>query len=146
MTPGTLTPDDILLLVADGASGRFPLDPIRLMKGAFLAWKQGPDEWSKLFDFVAYDYGPFDSSVYRSRDDLIRRGLLGAAGQGRYDRYWVTPAGEQRVARLNATVSKEVVDFLHQVGAYVTSRSFADLLREIYATFPSFAERSVFNQ
>jgi hypothetical protein len=38
MTPGTLTPDDILLLVADGASGRFPLDPIRLMKGAFLAW------------------------------------------------------------------------------------------------------------
>lgn len=146
MTSGSLTADDILLLVADGASGRFPLDPIRLMKGAFLAWKQGPDEWSDLFDFVAYDYGPFDSSVYRSRDDLIRRGLLGASRPGRYDRYWVTDAGEQRIAQLKQTVSKEVVDFLHQVGAYVTSRSFADLLQEIYATFPKFAERSVFTQ
>jgi uncharacterized protein len=146
MTTGSLTADDILLLVAEGATGRFPLDPIRLMKGAFLAWQQGPSEWANLFDFEPYDYGPFDLSVYRSRDDLIRRGFLGAARQGRYDRYWVTAAGAQRTAQLKQTQPNEVVDFLHRVGAFVTSRSFADLLREIYATFPKFAERSVFNQ
>lgn len=140
-----LSADDILLLVADGAKGRFPLDPIRLMKGAFLAWKQGPDDWNRLFSFEPYDYGPFDSSVYRSRDDLIRAGLLGAARHGRYDRYWVTPQGERRVAQLRRQLPNQVVDFLCEVGAYVTSRSFADLLREIYGTFPEFAERSVLN-
>ena len=36
MSTPPLTREDVLLLIADGATGAFPLDPIRLMKGAFL--------------------------------------------------------------------------------------------------------------
>jgi hypothetical protein len=137
--------EDILLLIAEGADGQFPLDPIRLMKGGFLAWKQGPSEWTPLFDFQPYDYGPFDSRIYRARDDLIRSGLLDVSSQGRYDRYEVTPAGRERAAQLRASQPQPFVDFLSEIGSYVTSRSFADLLREIYEAFPPFAKHSVFN-
>ena len=138
-----LNADDILLIIADGSSGRFALDPIRLMKGAFLAWQQGPDEWDELFDFRPYDYGPFDASVYRARDDLIRAGLLDVTRHGRYDRYSVTPNGAARAQALKRAMPSEIADWLTRIGSYVTSLSFADLLREIYSAFPEFATRSV---
>jgi DNA-binding PadR family transcriptional regulator len=134
--------EDILLLIADGATGSFDLDPIRLMKGGFLAWEQGPEEWKDLFAFRAYDYGPFDSRLYRARDDLISQGLMSVTRKGRYDSYALTEAGQTRVNELRYA-QPENVEYLHRVGNYVTSRSFTDLLREIYAAFPEFATNSV---
>ncbi len=40
---------DIMLLIADGADGPYPLDPIRLMKGCFIVDQIGPDDWKDLF-------------------------------------------------------------------------------------------------
>jgi hypothetical protein len=142
---GSLAADDLLLLIADGASGRFDLDPIRLMKGGFIAWQQGPEEWKDLFAFRAYDYGPFDSRLYRVRDDLIQSGLLRVTRKGRYDSYELTDAGRARVADL-AQQEPEQADYLRRVGAWVTSLSFSDLLTEIYGAFPEFATNSVFNK
>jgi hypothetical protein len=141
----SLGSDDLLLLIADGASGRFDLDPIRLMKGGFLAWQQGPEEWKELFAFRAYDYGPFDSRLYRVRDDLIERGLLSVIRKGRYDSYELTEAGRAQVAVL-ARHEPAQADYLRRVGAWVTSLSFSDLLTEIYGAFPEFATNSVFNK
>ncbi len=42
---------DIMLLIADGADGPYPLDPIRLMKGCFIVDQIGPDDWKDLFAF-----------------------------------------------------------------------------------------------
>jgi hypothetical protein len=36
----TMTQDDILVLIASGADGSHGLDPVRLMKGAFVASKK----------------------------------------------------------------------------------------------------------
>ncbi|HEY8722247.1 MAG TPA: hypothetical protein VIL92_00135 [Gaiellaceae bacterium] len=141
-----LSAEDILLLIADGASGRFDLDPIRMMKGGFLAWAQGPDEWKNLFAFRAYDYGPFDSRLYSVRDELIQGGLLSVTRKGRYDSYALTDGGRARVAELRRQQPADTVDYLKRVGGYVTSRSFSDLLREIYEAFPAFATNSVFNK
>jgi hypothetical protein len=141
----SLGADDLLLLIADGASGRFDLDPIRLMKGGFLAWQQGPDEWKDLFAFRAYDYGPFDSRLYRVRDDLIQRGLLRLTRKGRYDSYELTDAGHARVAEL-AGQQPAQAEYLRRVGSWVTSLSFSDLLNEIYGAFPEFATNSVFSK
>jgi hypothetical protein len=137
--------DDLLLLIADGATGRFDLDPIRLMKGGFLAWQQGPEEWKNLFAVRAYDYGPFDSRLYRVRDDLIERALLNVTRKGRYDSYELTDEGRVRVAEL-AQREPAHADYLRRVGAWVTSLSFSDLLAEIYGAFPEFATNSVFNK
>lgn len=132
---------DVVLLIADGAEGSYPLDPIRLMKGCFLVSQLGRPAWKELFRFEPYDYGPFDSDVYRSRDALVSRGLLAAAPAGRYSTYSLTAAGRERVASLRAALGSNA-DWFAQIGRYVTSRSFTDLLDEVYAQYPEFATKS----
>ena len=137
---------DIMLLIADGAHGQFPLDPIRLMKGCFIVAEIGPDEWKGLFEFSAYDYGPFDPSVYRARDALLAKGFLEEFPAGRYSHYRVTEAGHARAAKTAAEkLDEPMTDWLRNIGHWVTSKSFNDLLREIYERFPDYATRSIAN-
>lgn len=134
----------VLLLIASGSTGSYQLDSIRLMKGAFLASQRGDDSWRGLFDFRPYDYGPFDASVYRARDSLIARGYLRSLTESRYDTYELTDAGRARVAELEHEEGTAATAWLRHMGEYVTSRSFGQLLREVYAAYPAYAERSVF--
>lgn len=138
-----LTQDEVLLMIADGGEETFPLDPIRVMKGAFLVSQIGAQEWRSLFNFRPYHYGPFDSSVYTARDRLLAAGLLSATPVGRYDRYAVTDSGRTYVAELEQRLSGRDADWLRQVGRYVTSRSFSQLLEEIYEKYPEYAARTV---
>lgn len=139
----TLTQEDVLLLLADGATGSYPLDPIRLMKGAFLVSRLGRPAWRTLFDFRPYHYGPFDSGVYSARDRLVRSGLLDAERVGRYPRYELTSEGRARVAELERGAAGDHADWFRQIGRYVTTRPFAQLLEEVYERYPDFAVRSV---
>lgn len=136
---------DIVLLLAAGAeAGAYPFDPIRVMKGCFIVSKIGRTEWREQFDFKPYDYGPFDASVYRARDALLAKGLLfSSRGGGRYAAYTLTDEGRAKVAELEATLNEKDRRWLRKVGAWVTSKSFNDLLTEIYERFPEYAERSV---
>ena len=112
------------------------------MKGCFLVSQRGTAEWKSLFDFSPYDYGPFDSAVYRARDALISRNLLAVNAQSRYGSYSLTPAGRERVENLTRIIGEDNVGWFKQIGRYVTSRSFTDLLDEVYAAYPQFATRS----
>jgi hypothetical protein len=141
---GRLAQEDVLLLIADGASGTFDLDQIRLMKGAFLVSQRGRPEWKTLFAFRPYSYGPFDSSVYRARDALIANGLLRVEAR-RYHSYELTDAGRARVAELEHALGDDA-DWFRWIGRYVTTRSFSRLLDEIYAAYPDYAKRSVVMQ
>lgn len=139
----TLDRQDVLLLLASGAGGPYDFDPIRAMKSCFIVSEIGKSEWHDLFDFRAYDYGPFDASVYRARDALIARNLLRAEQTGRYAKYTLTPEGRTRVAKLEAALPSREVTWLKEVGRWATSKSFTDLLSEVYQRFPKYAERSV---
>lgn len=141
--PDKIRGEDVILLIAGGATGQFEFDPIRLMKGAFLVAQRGPDEWRAFFDFSPYSYGPFDSGVYVMRDDLLSKGLLRAEKHGRYESYSLTAAGRQRLKELRESLPAQTADWVSSVGSYVTSKSFSRLLREIYGAFPEFATRSV---
>jgi hypothetical protein len=134
---------DILLLIADGADGQFPLDPIRLMKGCFIVAQIGPDEWKGLFEFSPYDYGPFDPSVYRARDALLGKDLLLERSAGRYSNYSVPPDGHARADEIARRLEPQLAAWLRNIGHWVTSKSFNDLLREIYDRFPDYASRSI---
>jgi uncharacterized protein len=138
-----IRPEDVVLLIAAGASGPFEFDPIRLMKGAFLVSQRGPTEWRAHFDFSPYSYGPFDSTVYVLRDRLLTQGLLRAERHGRYESYALTETGKRRVAELRKALPQPTSEWVGSVGSYVTSKSFSRLLREIYAAFPEYATRSV---
>jgi DNA-binding PadR family transcriptional regulator len=139
-----LTQEDVLLLVAAGAIGPYKLDPIRIMKAAFLVSQRGRDAWKKLFSFRPYAYGPFDASVYGARDRLIAEGLLEQIS-GRYDSYQLTEEGRKRVHELQELLGNEDAEWFSRIGTYVTTRSFERLLREVYAAYPDFAARSVAN-
>ena len=138
---GTIDRDDLLLVIAEGAANApYPFDAIRTMKSAFIVWRRGLPEWRGLFDFQPYDYGPFDAAVYRSRDSLLEKGLLERAGG--YDACVLTDAGRERVVELEAGLG-ENADWLRKIGWWASSRSFAQLLREVYAEYPEYAARSI---
>lgn len=130
------------MLLAAGGTGPYPLDPVRLMKGAFLVVERGRSEWSSLFNFEAYDYGPFDRRVYDARDALIFDDLLEVL-PGRYDSYRLTVEGRQRAAWLSEQLGADA-GWIRRIGRYVTTRSFARLLDEVYAAHPEYAARSRF--
>lgn len=140
-----MTQEDVLLLIAAGADGPYGLDPVRMMKGAFLAAKKGRSEWQPLFSFRPYSYGPFDQSVYSARDRLVRRGLLDVDRSGRYELYRLTEDGRTRVGELRREVDDAATDWLQSVGRYVSAKPFAALLREVYAQYPEYARLSVFS-
>jgi len=141
-----LDQQDVVLLMAAGADGPFPLDPIRVMKGCFLVAQRGTAEWRTLFSFEPYDYGPFDASVYRARDALIAREMLSVDRSVRHGAYSLTESGRERVANLRRVIGDDGADWLRRIGQYVTSKSFTDLLDEVYALYPEFATRSRYAQ
>jgi hypothetical protein len=139
--PGTIDRDDLLLLIAKGAEDApYPFDAIRTMKSAFIVSQRGLVEWRGLFDFQPYDYGPFDAAVYRSRDSLLGQGLLERTGG--YDACMLTEDGQRHVGELEARLG-ENADWLKRIGRWASSRSFAQLLREVYAEYPEYAARSI---
>ena len=137
-----LSIEDTILLLAAGAEGPYDLDPVRVMKGAFVVSQAGRPAWREQFRFRPYDYGPFDTGVYRARDKLVAEGLLRADRSRRYETYHLTAAGRKRVAGLEARFSADA-DWVERVGRYVTSKSFSRLLDDIYKRWPDFASKSV---
>lgn len=138
-----LNRQEMILLIAAGAEGPYDLDPIRVMKACFLISQRGRPDWRDEFAFSAYDYGPFDSQVYNSRDALIDRGQLVADESRRYPAYTLSEAGRTRAAEVAEEIGRENAEWFKAVGQYVTSKSFSNLLREVYAEYPGFAVNSV---
>lgn len=124
----------------------FPLDRVRMQKAVFLLVQRGSQEWHRLYDYAPYNWGPYSRALTVDVDDLAARHLMAIEGvQGyQYGRYVTTPAGDQAASASWVRLSTAEQHFLRQVRSYVTSRSFNDLLREVYAAYPEFATESRF--
>ncbi len=138
-----------LLLAADElAPAQEPeaLDRLRLQKGVFILQMAGDERWRNLFDFEPWDWGPFSRELTREIAQLVNDNLLeieSVPGR-RYPRYRTTYEGDARVAKLLEEMDSKHVEFVSKVRAYVTSRSFSQLLREVYGRFPDYAVNSRF--
>ena len=144
-----LVRSDWLLLLLDrealGADGPDELDPVRIQKGMFLLSERGPAR--DIYKFRAYDWGPFSPGIYA---DLA---MLTAAGEleesrvpGRtWSTYRVTPSGHEKAAASTTQVSSANLTWLKQAREFLTTRSFAQLLREIYDLYPRYAVNSRFS-
>ena len=135
--------EDVVLLLADGADGPYRLDRFRVMKGCFLVAQLGGEEWDQLFNFRAYDYGPFDSSIYGARDSLGQAGLLQILEPGRHETYTLTDAGRGRVCELETIIGKEFADWVRGLGHWVSTRSFSSIAHWVYERYPAYATNSV---
>jgi uncharacterized protein len=143
-----LVRSDWLLLLLDraalGAQGPDDLDPVRIQKGMFLLSKRGPQR--DMYEFQPYDWGPFSSDIYADLASLTRQGYLSEERMpGRtWSTYRVTARGRERAAALAAQMRAENIAWLRQAREFLTTRSFAQLLRDIYALYPDMAVNSRF--
>lgn len=143
-----LVRSDWLLLLLDrsalGAQGPDELDPVRIQKGMFLLSERGPARG--LYEFRAYDWGPFSPAIYTDLAALTRQGYLAEDRVlGRtWSTYRVTARGHERASAAAAEVGQTTAAWLRQAREFLTTRSFAQLLREIYALYPEYAVNSRF--
>jgi uncharacterized protein len=137
-----------LLLLLDrealGASGPDELDPVRIQKGMFLLSKRGPQR--DIYDFQAYDWGPFSSAIYADLASLSRQGYLSEERvTGRtWSKYRVTPKGHERASVAASQVGMTSTAWLRHAREFLTTLPFSQLLREIYAMYPEYAVNSRF--
>lgn len=142
-------PDLALLLASDlvrDSDESYPLDRIRMQKAAFLVSERGNDKL-RAFEFEPYNWGPYSSDLNSSLRHLTALDLLDTERKPghQYPEYTTTPAGESRAEVLWGTLEDREKAFLKVVRKFVTSRSFSQLLRDVYAAYPDYATRSQFS-
>jgi uncharacterized protein len=124
----------------------YPLDRIRMQKAVFLLVQRGKSDWRTLYRFEPYNWGPYSSQLASDIRGLVREGLLEIeqAPGSRYGRYRTTHRGEMEARTAWEGLGTPEREFIRSVRAYVTHKSFTQLLREVYAAYPDFATASRF--
>src|SRR5258708_5504089 len=89
---------DLVLAVLAASQGR-SLTPVQMQKAAFLVTTNIPQVVTEgpLFNFVPYDYGPFDKDVYAEAHALAACGeaVVAPSAQGGWNTYGGTAQGLQ---------------------------------------------------
>ena len=141
-----LTRQDWLLLALSKSPGG-AMSPVQIQKTMFLFGQGAGDSIGTVFySFQPYDYGPFDAAIYA---DLRRMTSLGhVRGEWNPDQSWktwtITAPGRYAALALENDADARLNDYLGRVVTWVRGKSFAELLRSVYAAYPEFAVNSVF--
>ena len=123
------------------------MTPAQIQKAMFLMRMEAAAYvGDRFYDFIPYNYGPFDAAVYHDLDDLAEKGLVtGGALPGRsWKVYAVTPAGIEAAAQARQAADGTALGYLERVVDWVSSMSFPALIRSIYEKYPDFKVNSVF--
>lgn len=134
-------------LLVISAAGTRGLSPVQLQKCLFLIGKNLPTEVGEdFYQFIPYNYGPFDSAIYADADTLVNEKLVTIARvSGKTWAYYViTPEGNEAAARVAKEVSPKVSDYIPNVVHWVQRLSFVELLTAIYQRYPEYKANSVF--
>lgn len=142
-----LTKKQQTLLAFLAASADVELDPIRIMKGLFLLAQEAKSStlaYEDKYEFVPFNYGPCSFEVYRDLDYLRSKCLIKQTRQSAesWFRYSITEDGLRVFASLDLNV--HLNKYIRILNEFVRSLSFADLLKVVYAEYPDFAVKSVF--
>lgn len=135
------------LLVLDEA-GPSGLSPIQLQKSLFLIGRNLPSEVGEdYYEFVPYNYGPFDARVYSDAQSLVSQRfaqVIQVAGKN-WSHYAITETGHNMADHIRETeLSERASKYISTVVKWVQSLSFAQLLAAIYKAYPEYKAKSVF--
>jgi DNA-binding PadR family transcriptional regulator len=137
---------DWLLLALAHRRGA-PMTPVQIQKTMFLmAMEAGHQVGPRFYEFIPYNYGPFDASIYHDLNRLAERGLVyGDAAVGRnWKAFSITAEGLETAGAIRAQADPNAVSYLGRVVEWVSSLSFPALVRAIYDKYPQFKANSVF--
>jgi len=135
-----------LLLIALSSDGTAEFSPVQIQKLIFLIEKNVAAQLGgSVFEFVPYDYGPFDSSIYEELRRLKVCGLVASVPtfQG-WEKHAVTTEGLAEGYRLAKDLPPSVYDYIKQLSIFVRSLSFGDLVSAVYKAYPEMRVNSVF--
>ncbi|MEE9465711.1 MAG: hypothetical protein V3W14_09105 [Candidatus Neomarinimicrobiota bacterium] len=133
-----------VLATADGGS----FEPVQIQKLLFLIDERlSRSLGRKYFHFKPYDYGPFDSAVYRVLERLETQGHVEIyPGDGATRRQYRASnsgkdIGDEYLRSLPGKLDEKIVE----LSRFVRSLSFSDLISAIYNEFPKMRVNSVFS-
>ena len=136
-----------LILAAFAAGGEnASYSPVHAQKLLFLIDPEAAHlVGGKHFNFVPYDYGPFDRAVYEGLDALAQAGLVEVHTAGRYRKYFLTSEGYRRGAGKLDDLEEGGRSFLTKVARWIRPMNFQQIVEAIYKKYPEMKERSIFS-
>jgi hypothetical protein len=140
-----MNPSEILLagLAAGGENATYT--PVQVQKLFFLLDREASTSLGgPFFNFVPYDYGPFDQAVYSGLDALARQNLASVQNVGRYRVYGLSQEGQVEGRRLLEALQPAARDYVTNVARWVRQLSFQQLVASIYKKYPDMKANSVF--
>jgi len=139
---------DIVLLVIESASDE-GLSPLQLQKSLFIVGQSNLAGLpADFYTFHPYNYGPFCEEVYQDTDTLVKEGMvfsIPVAGQS-WAKYAITPRGKDRSKGIRKENNVGLVKYISETVQWVSSLTFSELLRAIYAKYPEYSANSVFHE
>lgn len=144
-----MQPKDWALLVIDAAEHR-GLSPVQLQKALFLLQRKFPADnlGESFYNFIPYNYGPFDVQIYYDAEKLEKEGLISItpSAEHRWKTYRVALGGLRLASELRTEAPARVLAYLDYVVSWVLGLSFRELVSAIYAEYPEFRMNSVFQE
>jgi hypothetical protein len=136
---------EILLAGLAAAGENATYTPVQVQKLFFVLDREAAGSLGgPFFNFVPYDYGPFDQAVYAGIDDLARRDLASVQTTGRYRVYGLSQSGQIEGRRILSTLQPAARDYVTNVATWVRQLSFQQLVASIYNKYPEMRANSVF--
>ena len=123
------------------------LSPVQLQKTLFLMGQELPQEVGyPYYNFVPYNYGPFDAQIYTDAESLAKQGLVAieSSSAKRWSKYLATSFGLKSAEQIKQEVSPCALQYLQTVIDWVQDLSFQQLVRAIYKKYPQYRANSVF--
>jgi uncharacterized protein len=142
---GTLIMEQKELVLASMAAARGgAYQPVQIQKLIFLFQERTQN--GRVFDFVPFDYGPYDATIYHWLEELSAEGFVEIQG-GPYAKrrlYQLTPEGTELANSELGKLSDRDRDYLIRLSEWVRSISFAQLVGAVYKAYPEMRQNSVF--
>jgi hypothetical protein len=143
----SMTRSEALLAILAASGGR-PYTPAQIQKAAFLVTRNLPALVTdgRPYNFVPYDYGPFDQSVYADAEAMRASGIveISPSPHGRWNMYSASDLGVDQGAQLLNAMNERNRDYVTRVSAWVRSLRFEELVKAIYAQYPEMRANSIF--
>lgn|SRR3989338_171027 len=135
---------DFMLAVLAAARGGTH-SPVQVQKLFFLIDQNIPKlVGGTYFNFVPYNYGPFDKAVYEELEGLAFIGNVDIFFDKTWNSYRLTESGQKRGDELLASLPKEAQDYIRKISTFARSLTFTQLISVIYKAYPEMRANSVF--
>lgn len=135
------------MLAAMSPAGTENFSPVQVQKIFFLLDRNIADRTGGVkFDFVPYDYGPFDIDVYNELENLQEDELVEVTRKPAFGHrtFQLTDQGLKEGQIALSELSDNSQDYIGRVVDWVRSLTFPQLVSAIYREYPDMKENSVF--